>query len=1201
MIIENKNGQVYGTTVAPTESFTIPSDTTLTIPAGTTLNIESGKTLTHNGSIIGYGTLDGDGDLEGSGTIADTIKNNLRKESAVEVSVSPSSAAYGSTITITATISRDTNTRTRMAEQNKVNFYLGTVDSGILLGTADVNNHIATLPVSLTDRQWKPGLAYEISAEYGGSMGLKSQTGATELVVERAKQTGKPTVFVSETTADSIMVSASGSGQGGYEYACVEGENAIAPYRGWQDGNTFSDRKPGTAYTVFARYAGDEYYEPSSASDGVTAYTAAKKPAASDVTIVYTEETISFDDSLEVNTMENFNGTSILSGGSITNYIGSILYVRVKRDGNIPVSEALPLTLALRPAAPGVPLNYEAETLSTTPAMQYGFATSGQSVQEWKICGENMKAAAFGWDGLAEVTVTFRTAATSSDFASVETAVTIPARPEAPAAPVVADRTSSSIEVTAVSGQEYKLGEGQWQASSGDAIIFDNLEAGQSYTIYTRTKAGADSFASRAVSAVTSTKEGAAAAPSVGDPAVTAGTVTLPQNSAWEYSLDGNDWSDTCHFTGLEAATKYTYYVRVKETENAEASQAAVVTVYTAKEVPNKGTGYEVIYEAETLTVNNGYEVNTALDFTGTMIHSGSSIEPGGTYYVRAAASNDDDGLTIPCSEAVGFTLDNRPAAPNTLQEENETFEGEKDGKITGTSSAMEYRLSSVADWEPCAEESVTGLAPGTYYVRFKATDSAFASLEAAVEIKIGEQRTYTLNVAAPLFDSVAYGYTQPEAGAITINSAGNSDAAISSVTVDSENFVISGFGSAVTAGGSLDTWTIRPVPGLKAGAYTAAITVNYTGDGKATAQVSFTVNQAEQAAPDEGLELESRDRSSITLTAVPDNENGAKAEYSRDGGASWQINPVFTGLSSGTTYSFIVRYGATADGNYKASPASPAAEYSTEKSGGGGGGGSSYTEYTITATAGAGGSISPSYSVGVREGRDKTFTITPDGGYYIFDVLVDGQSVGVVSSYTFENVEVQHTIEAVFAKGNSETSDAAFESNTVITRAQIAVLLYHIDGSPEVTGDSPFTDVACGPGTEWYYDAVLWASQKGIAAGYGDNTYHPEDPVTCEQLAVMFYNYAGYKGYDLTATRDLSGFTDAGSVSNWAVDAVKWAVGSGLMKSCENGALNPQKTATRAEAWAMLHNFIERNYLVPPAGKAWDEKFQSSFLGKSS
>ena len=272
-----------------------------------------------------------------------------------------------------------------------------------------------------------------------------------------------------------------------------------------------------------------------------------------------------------------------------------------------------------------------------------------------------------------------------------------------------------------------------------------------------------------------------------------------------------------------------------------------------------------------------------------------------------------------------------------------------------------------------------------------------------------------------------------------------------------------------------------------------------------------------------------------------------------------------------------------------------------TKNSGGGGGGGSSYTEYTITATAGAGGSISPSYSVGVREGRDKTFTITPDGGYYIFDVLVDGQSVGAVSSYTFENVEAQHTIEVVFAKGNSETRDAAFKFYAVITRAQIAVLLYHIDGSPEVTGDSPFTDVAYGPGTEWYYDAVLWASQKGIAAGYGDNTYHPEDPVTCEQLAVMFYNYAGYKGYDLIATRDLSGFTDAGSVSDWAVEAVKWAVGSRLMKGCENGALTPQKTATRAEAGAMLHNFIERNYLVPPAGKAWDEKFQSSFLGKSS
>lgn len=281
---------------------------------------------------------------------------------------------------------------------------------------------------------------------------------------------------------------------------------------------------------------------------------------------------------------------------------------------------------------------------------------------------------------------------------------------------------------------------------------------------------------------------------------------------------------------------------------------------------------------------------------------------------------------------------------------------------------------------------------------------------------------------------------------------------------------------------------------------------------------------------------------------------------------------------------------------------------------GGGGGGGTSYDYFTITASAGAGGSISPSGSFSVREGRDKTFTITPDSGYRISDVLVDGRSVGAVSSYTFDNVQKRHTIEAVFAKENpstggnpftdvresdwfyddvmfvygnglmSGTSATTFEPNANTTRAQIAAIFYRLDGSPAVEGRNNYTDVGYGPGTAWYYDAVTWAQQSGVMSGYGNNLFGPNDTVTRQQLAVTFYNYAKYKGYDVTAAGDLSGFADAGEISPWAQDAMKWAVGIGLMNGKGGGILDPQGTATRAEVAAMLHNFIERNHLVPPA-----------------
>ena len=283
------------------------------------------------------------------------------------------------------------------------------------------------------------------------------------------------------------------------------------------------------------------------------------------------------------------------------------------------------------------------------------------------------------------------------------------------------------------------------------------------------------------------------------------------------------------------------------------------------------------------------------------------------------------------------------------------------------------------------------------------------------------------------------------------------------------------------------------------------------------------------------------------------------------------------------------------------------------KESSSGGGGGSSYDYYTITASAGTGGSISPSGSVSVREDTDKTFTITPDSGYHISDVLVDGKSVGAVTSYTFDNVQKRHTIEAIFAKENPDTgnpftdvhpddwfyndvmfvyqnglmagtSDTTFSPNAPITRAQVAVIFYRMAGSPAVTGDSPFTDVKNGPGTAWYYNAVLWAQQNGIVSGYGDGTFHPGTNITREQLAVIFYNYAKLKGYDVSAVNDLSGFTDAGDVSDWALPAMRWAVGSGIMGGYGDGILGPQGTATRAQVAAMLRRFIENNKLVPPA-----------------
>ena len=161
-------------------------------------------------------------------------------------------------------------------------------------------------------------------------------------------------------------------------------------------------------------------------------------------------------------------------------------------------------------------------------------------------------------------------------------------------------------------------------------------------------------------------------------------------------------------------------------------------------------------------------------------------------------------------------------------------------------------------------------------------------------------------------------------------------------------------------------------------------------------------------------------------------------------------------------------------------------------------------------------------------------------------------------------------------------TSAATFEPYSNTTRTQIAVIFYRLEGSPAVEGKNNFTDVEYGPGTAWYYNAVTWAQQNGIMGGYGDGKFGPNDPVTREQLASIFYRYAQYKGYDVTATGSLDSFTDKGSASAWAQEAIKWAVGNGIMGGKENNLLDPKGTATRAEIAAMLHRFVEKYGLKP-------------------
>ncbi len=145
-----------------------------------------------------------------------------------------------------------------------------------------------------------------------------------------------------------------------------------------------------------------------------------------------------------------------------------------------------------------------------------------------------------------------------------------------------------------------------------------------------------------------------------------------------------------------------------------------------------------------------------------------------------------------------------------------------------------------------------------------------------------------------------------------------------------------------------------------------------------------------------------------------------------------------------------------------------------------------------------------------------------------------------------------------------------------MLTRAQFAMILYRMSGAPKIEYTEKFSDV---PKNEWFAKAVLWVDRVGIAGGYsGTDMFGPNDNISREQMAVMMYRYAGYKNYDTGLRADISPYEDASAVSDYAADAMKWAVGSGILTGKNNGAiLEPQGLAMRCECAMIIMRFVKK------------------------
>lgn len=289
-----------------------------------------------------------------------------------------------------------------------------------------------------------------------------------------------------------------------------------------------------------------------------------------------------------------------------------------------------------------------------------------------------------------------------------------------------------------------------------------------------------------------------------------------------------------------------------------------------------------------------------------------------------------------------------------------------------------------------------------------------------------------------------------------------------------------------------------------------------------------------------------------------------------------------------------------------------PVLVISRTSSGGGsssGGGGGSASSYMVNVSSAEHGTVTASPSR-AAQGATVTVTVRPDGGYELDRITVtdqNGDKIGVTqvsgTRYTFEMPRGRVSVEAVFAPADTEAPDSSglpfadvaesawyydavaycyenglmsgvsatsFRPMDTTTRGMIVTILHQLAGKPVPAASASFPDVAADA---WYADAVSWAAAQGVVAGYDTGRFGPNDSITREQLAVILYRYAGSPA----AAGSLDSFADRASVSDYAAQALRWAVGEGLLSGKGAGLLYPTGTATRAEAAQILMRFCEQ------------------------
>lgn len=657
----------------------------------------------------------------------------------------------------------------------------------------------------------------------------------------------------------------------------------------------------------------------------------------------------------------------------------------------------------------------------------------------------------------------------------------------------------------------------------------------------------------------------------------------------------------------------------------------ATITVFSENRAtqtpPAADKGYTIDFTKETMTADSGYELSTDSNATEGK-QTLENIEPDSTVYVRKAGNAEYQP-----SAWTAVELPERPEAPTVT-----AITKSHNSITVTAASGSQYKLGKNDGWQDSgAFTGLTAGTTYTISVRTPATETAFASKTASVKVTtLSENGSGT--VAAGETATRPDGTTVTNDGKTITITGGDKTTTIqpapdSGAVIDENGSIQAPAGSTVTTGDGPDITigdkgaVVTPdgeiiLPG--GGSVTVGdttITAPDTG-GTVTPNDDGTVTLPGGSTVESGGAIVTLPPEGGTLTGDGDLNYGVTVTFDSRGGTAV---PAQENIPVGKTATEPARP-SKGDNTFNGWYTDPACtqrwdfSWPVEKDMTLYAGWTPYTgsyNYPVTVTQPENGNIVlDKGDQWANEGERVTITVTPDKGYRLDQLTItsNGREIAVTDNgdgtYTFtmpsSGVKIEATfvedpngtpeepgdestaVEEIFTDVNADdwfrdvvqyvydeglmtgTSATTFEPNTSTTRAMIVAILYRQEGGA-TAADAGFTDVAAG---DWYADAVNWAASEGIVAGFEDGTFQPNAAITREQMASILYRYAAYKGRDVSARTELSGYSDA--PSPWAESVMQWAVAEGLLNGVSDDQLQPQGQATRAQVAAILQRFLE-------------------------